>query len=74
MIIVMKRNATEPQIRAVIDKLVSGGLDIHRSTGAERTILGALGLPSADAEEFRALPGVKEVVRITKSEKETGDD
>jgi len=68
----MKRDATETQIRAVIDRLVSGGLDIHRSTGAERTILGAVGLPLADAREFETLPGVREVVRITKREEESG--
>lgn len=65
MIIVMKTNATEEQIEAVIQKLTSQGFDVHRSTGVERTILGAVGARIVDTRDYELLDGVKEVYRIT---------
>ena len=35
MVIVMKQHATDSQIERVIEKLVSQGFDVHRSTGVE---------------------------------------
>jgi len=67
MIIVMKRDATERQIQAVIDRLVSQDLDVHRSTGAERTILGVVGSHLAEVGDLERFAGVKEVIRITKT-------
>ena len=66
MIIVMKRDATEEQIEAVIDRLLSQDYDVHRSTGEERTVLGVVGRRRTEPEEYRALPGVREVIRISK--------
>ena len=71
MIIVMRRDATETQIQIVIDKLVSQEFDIHRSTGAERTILGAVGAQAADPCEFEKLEGVKEVLLITRGDNQS---
>lgn len=66
MVVVMQAAASEDQIRAVIDRLVAPGFDIHRSTGASQTVLGAIGVhPDFDARELELLAGVREVVRIT---------
>lgn len=67
MIVVMKRDATEKQIEAVIRTLVSRDFDVHRSTGIERTILGVVGVRLGDVEGVvRGMDGVAEVLRITK--------
>ena len=68
MIIVMKPDASEKQVQELIDRLVKDDYDVHRSTGAERTILGAVGARIPDTEVYRALSGVEEVFRITKKE------
>lgn len=68
MIIIMKCDATEKQIQAVFDKLLSQDFDVHRSTGVERTVLGVVGSRKPDPEQFTELEGVKEVVRISKDE------
>ncbi len=65
MIIIMQSSADEKTIQAVIDKLVAMGFDIHRSTGMERTVLGAIGKTAqVDEREITMLPGVAEVIRI----------
>ena len=43
MVIVMQPAATEDQIQKVIDILTRKGFDAHRSTGATRTVIGAVG-------------------------------
>jgi 3-deoxy-7-phosphoheptulonate synthase len=61
----MQSSADEKTIQAVIDKLVAMGFDIHRSTGMERTVLGAIGKTAqVDEREITLLPGVAEVIRI----------
>ena len=65
MVIVMQRDATEKQIEGVIEKLVSQGFDVHRSTGVEHTILGAVGAQVVDIRDYQVVAGVKEVHRIT---------
>src|ERR1700722_8278050 len=66
MVVVMQEGAKEEQIQHVIDRLVSIGFDIHRSTGASQTVLGAVGVrPDFDARDIEVLDGVREVVRIT---------
>ena len=65
MVIVMQRDATEKQIEGIIEKLVSQGFDVHRSTGVEHTILGAVGAKVVDTRDYEILEGVKEVHRIT---------
>ena len=65
MIVIMQSSADEKTIQAVIDKLVAMGFDIHRSTGMERTVLGAIGKTAQiDEREITMLPGVAEVIRI----------
>jgi 3-deoxy-7-phosphoheptulonate synthase len=65
MVIVMEASATDEQISAVIDKLVKMGFDIHRSTGVQYTVLGAVGGRIVDTRDIELLAGVKEVHRIT---------
>ncbi|MDA2933269.1 3-deoxy-7-phosphoheptulonate synthase [Acidobacteria bacterium AH-259-D05] len=65
MVIVMQRDATEKQIEGVIKKLTSQGFDVHRSTGVEHTILGAVGAQVVDTRDYEVVRGVKEVHRIT---------
>src|ERR1700720_3427719 len=66
MVIVMQEGATEEQIQKVIDRVVASGFDVHRSTGASHTVLGAVGVHrDFDHRDFELLQGVREVVRIT---------
>jgi 3-deoxy-7-phosphoheptulonate synthase len=66
MVVVMHSGASDEQIQHVIDRLVSTGFDVHRSTGETNTVLGAVGVhPDFDARDIELLDGVREVVRIT---------
>ena len=65
MIVVMQENATEDQVTHVVDRLVSLGFDIHRSTGERYTLLGAVGAQIADPRDLELLEGVREVVRVS---------
>src|SRR6266704_1141995 len=66
MVIVMQEGASDEQIQRVIDRLVAMGVDIHRSTGATHTVLGAVGIKTDfDPRDIELLDGVREVVRIT---------
>ena len=46
MVVVMEERATEAQIENVVKRLVEMGMDVHRSTGVTRTVLGR-GRPGA---------------------------
>jgi 3-deoxy-7-phosphoheptulonate synthase len=66
MVVVMQAGASEPQIQHVIDRLVGMGFDVHRSTGATHTVLGAVGARADfDPRDIELLDGVREVMRIT---------
>jgi 3-deoxy-7-phosphoheptulonate synthase len=66
MVVVMEERATEEQVQHVIAQLVEMGFDVHRSTGALRTVLGAVGgNRAADPRLVEVLDGVHEVLRIT---------
>jgi len=65
MLVVMQEGATEPQIQAVIDRLVARGFTVHRSTGIVHTVLGGVGpMESFDPRDFEVMDGVKECHRI----------
>lgn len=67
MIVVMEAGATEEQIERVIERLLEFGFDVHRSTGAEMTILGALGVhPDFDPRQIELLEGVRQAARVTR--------
>ena len=66
MVVVMKELASDEQVQGVIAQLTSMGFDVHRSTGALRTVLGAVGgQRQFDTRLLEVLDGVQEVVRIT---------
>ncbi len=66
MVVVMEERASEEQIQGVVAQLVSMGFDVHRSTGALRTVIGAVGgTAQRDPRLVEMLDGVHEVVRIT---------
>jgi len=72
MVVVMQERATEAQIEAVVKRLVEMGMDVHRSTGVERTVLGAVGQGRPDPGLIQVLDGVQEVVRISEPYKLAG--
>ena len=74
MVIVMEPSATEEQVQKVIETLVEVGYDVHRSTGVEHTLLGAVGVPRQpiDPTALEILPGVQQVVKITEPYKLVG--
>jgi 3-deoxy-7-phosphoheptulonate synthase len=66
MVVVMRERATAEQLQNVIAKLTEMGFDVHRSTGALRTVLGAVGgTRQFDTALLEVLDGVQEVHRIT---------
>jgi 3-deoxy-7-phosphoheptulonate synthase len=66
MVVVMKELANDEQVQRVIAQLVEMGFDVHRSTGALRTVIGAVGGNRAfDPRLIEVLDGVQEVLRIT---------
>ncbi len=66
MVVVMQEHASEEQIQHVIDRLLALGFDVHRSTGVQHTVLGAVGVrPDFDHRQIELLEGVREVIRIT---------
>jgi 3-deoxy-7-phosphoheptulonate synthase len=66
MVVVMQEGATEEHVQRVINKLMDMGFDIHRSTGARQTVLGAVGAKiDFDTRDIELLDGVAEVLRIS---------
>ncbi len=66
MVVVMEERAAEDQIQHVISTLVEKGFDVHRSTGALKTVLGAVGGHRGfDTRLIEVMTGVHEVLRIT---------
>jgi 3-deoxy-7-phosphoheptulonate synthase len=65
MVVVMEERATEAQIQAVVAQLTEMGFDVHRSTGATRTVIGAVGGGTGDPQLISVQSGVHEVLRIT---------
>jgi len=66
MVVVMQERATDEQVQRVISQLVEMGFDVHRSTGALRTVIGAVGGNRVgDPRLLEVLDGVQEVLRIT---------
>src|ERR1700731_1024826 len=70
MLVVMQQGATDLMIQSVIDRLVSMGFTVHRSTGVTHTVLGGVGpVDDIDPAEFEAMDGVKECHRIVSAYK-----
>ncbi|MEW6193720.1 MAG: 3-deoxy-7-phosphoheptulonate synthase [Bacteroidota bacterium] len=66
MVVILEKNVSPEQIENVVKHLEGFGFQIHKSTGAERTILGAIGVkPNFDIRNISILDGVEEVYRVT---------
>ena len=65
MVVVMNERASEAQIDAVIARLIELGLDVHKSSGSTRTVLGVVGTDKIEKEMIEILDGVHEVLRIS---------
>jgi 3-deoxy-7-phosphoheptulonate synthase len=66
----MAGNATDEQIRDVEKRIIAWGYGVHPIYGAERTVIGATGVPEADKarymESLESLPYVEQVIAILK--------
>ena len=66
MVVVMQAGVDDQQIEAVIGRLSQLGFDVHRSSGVNQTVLGAIGVrPDFDLRQVKILNGVAEVYRVT---------
>ncbi len=73
MIVAMQEGADEAQIQQVIEHLVKMGFEVHRSTGARMTVLGAVGSGiDFDIRIVELMSGVQEVHRISSPYKLAG--
>jgi len=67
MLVVMKTDATPSQIEAVVKVITELGFRGHPLPGAQRTAIGITGNQGAvEATRFENMPGVAEVIRVTK--------
>src|SRR5947207_1652173 len=67
MLIVMRAQATEEQIRTVCEKVESLGYRAHAMPGAQRTAIGITGnRGEVESGTLEEMPGVQEVIRVTK--------
>ena len=67
MLIVMKPQATEEDVRRVCRKIESMGYRPHPMPGAQRTAVGITGNPGPlEPAEFESLPGVAEAIPVSK--------
>ncbi|MFT5142108.1 MAG: 3-deoxy-7-phosphoheptulonate synthase [Rhodothermales bacterium] len=66
MVVVMDVAAEESAVQAVIERLNRYGFDVHRSSGEQQTVLGAVGVkPEFDTRHISVLGGVSAVHRVT---------
>ncbi len=66
MVVVMSESATEENIQKVISKLTEMNFDVHRSTGVNQTVLGAVGdKRGLDPRMLEVLSDVYKVIQIT---------
>src|ERR1700735_3445927 len=73
MIVAMQDQATEQHIQNVIERMVELGFNVHRTTGANQTILAGVGTPAHfEVMEFKVLPGVHDAYRISSPYKLAG--
>src|SRR5438105_9405465 len=66
MLVVMQAHATEEQVRAVCEKIEAFGLRAHPMPGAQRTAIGITGNQGLVEIGLEELPGVQEVIRVSK--------
>ncbi|HJT00502.1 MAG TPA: 3-deoxy-7-phosphoheptulonate synthase [Terriglobales bacterium] len=67
MLVVMKAHATEEEIRAACQKIESMGYRAHPIPGAQRTAIGITGNQTeVEPGTLEEMPGVQEVIRVSK--------
>src|SRR5512142_2951639 len=67
MLVVMRAQATEEQVRAVCEKVESLGYRAHAIPGAQRTAIGITGNKGVvEAPTLEEMPGVQEVIRVSR--------
>ena len=67
MIVVLNRDSTKENLDSIQKRIECHGLRAQISTGVERTVVGVLGsIPSEFKDEMELMPGVAEVVLISK--------
>src|ERR1700691_1933139 len=67
MLVVMQAQATEEQVRAVCQKIEVLGYRPHPMPGAQRTAIGITGNKGeVEAGSLGEMPGVQEVIRVSK--------
>jgi 3-deoxy-7-phosphoheptulonate synthase len=72
MLVVMHKDATQDQIDKVVETVTRMGLSAHPLPGRNRTAIGITGNTGAvDAQPLSVLPGVFELIRVTKPYKLT---
>ncbi|MGA7838363.1 MAG: 3-deoxy-7-phosphoheptulonate synthase [Ignavibacteriaceae bacterium] len=66
MVVVLEKNVTQEQLENIIKHLEDYKFSVHKSTGDEQIVLGAIGVhPTFDIRKIKVLDGVAEVYRIT---------
>jgi 3-deoxy-7-phosphoheptulonate synthase len=66
VVVVLEKNITDSQLENVIKHLEGFGFSVHKSTGDEQIVLGAIGVrPEFDIRKVKILDGVADVFRIT---------
>jgi len=66
LIVVMNPGVSKEEIEEVEKRLKNLGFGVHRSTGENRTIIGAIGAPKEDARDaLQVMPSVEKVVIIS---------
>jgi 3-deoxy-7-phosphoheptulonate synthase len=67
MLVVMQAQATEEQVRAVCQKIEALGYRAHSIPGAQRTAIGITGNKGeVESGTLEEMPGVQEVIRVSK--------
>ena len=67
MLVVMQAQATEDQVRAVCQKIEALGYRAHSMPGAQRTAIGITGNKGeVESGALEEMPGVQEVIRVSK--------
>jgi len=65
MIIILKSEVTDDQVKHVVERVEALGLKAHLSRGTYRTIIGVIGdEQKISAEPLRAIPGVHDVIPV----------
>lgn len=66
MVVVLEKNVSQEQLENIIKHLEEYKFSVHKSTGEEQVVLGAIGVqPNFDIRKVKILDGVAEVYRIT---------